>query len=284
MPAPGTPPAEPSPPAAERGPGPLAPGAPDGTWRLQEFSFTAQKAGRTIPIGVYLPPGYDHGEQRYPVVYHLHGLGGYKQPNNKALVDSIDKAMKANLIGPVIVVFPNAGWSMWVDQKSGNKRMETLVNQDLVPHIDAKYRTIAHRNTRVVSGFSAGGFGAVYYGAKHPDRFSTAVSFDGALVMSTVGGRQDVVGSEWGGDEAYFKLHSPWMYLEQNAEKLRQSVRFSITTGQYSERGRMVRELFEKLKLNLDYTEAKCGHELTCIAAEQGNKIWGYVHRSMAGE
>lgn len=48
----------------------------------------------------------------------------------------------------------------------------------MIPHVDATYRTLPHRESRLVGGYSMGGFGAIRYSVAHPELFV------GALVLS----------------------------------------------------------------------------------------------------
>jgi enterochelin esterase-like enzyme len=52
---------------------------------------------------------------------------------------------------------------------------------DLIPHVDATYRTIAAREGRAINGLSMGGFGALVLGLKHPEMFCAIGSHSGAL-------------------------------------------------------------------------------------------------------
>jgi putative tributyrin esterase len=53
--------------------------------------------------------------------------------------------------------------------------------QELIPEIDAKFRTLANRENRVIAGLSMGGYGALKFGLKYPEKFVLAGSFSGAL-------------------------------------------------------------------------------------------------------
>jgi putative tributyrin esterase len=52
---------------------------------------------------------------------------------------------------------------------------------DLIPHVDATYRTIAAREGRAINGLSMGGYGALMLGLKHPEMFCAIGSHSGAL-------------------------------------------------------------------------------------------------------
>jgi endo-1,4-beta-xylanase len=89
---------------------------------------------------------------------------------------------------------------------------ETLIVKELIPAIDAKYRTIPTRDGRAVCGFSMGGGGAIRLAVTHPDLFSTAASWAAAL------------GSR-GASTPTADL------VKQNAGKLRGKVRFLLIVG-----------------------------------------------------
>jgi endo-1,4-beta-xylanase len=65
---------------------------------------------------------------------------------------------------------------MYVDWKDGSAPMETIIVKELVPHIDATYRTIATREGRLLDGYSMGGYGAARLGFKYHDLFLAVAS------------------------------------------------------------------------------------------------------------
>lgn len=134
---------------------------------------------------VYLPPGYEESETRYPVAYLLHALGSsaatevepetdgerWKPP----LEDVLDPVFGRMGVAPMIVVVPDGacawGCGQWVDSPvTGN--FESYVLADVIPHVDAGYRTIPAAESRGVFGFSSGGFGSWNLASRHPDVFS----------------------------------------------------------------------------------------------------------------
>src|SRR5439155_2864928 len=131
-------------------------------------------AGANVSYFIYTPEAYDTAkEQRFPVLYWLHGSGG-GLAGVPRLVSHFDGAIRAGKIPPMLVVLPNGlASSMWCDSKDGKVPMETIVLKELLPVIDATYRTIATREGRILEGFSMGGYGAAHLGFKHPELFAT---------------------------------------------------------------------------------------------------------------
>ncbi len=132
-------------------------------------------------VSVYLPPGYDAGAQRYPVVYLLHGYTGdnrgWMTPGYVGLPEMMDRLIEQHAIEPMIIVMPNAfnrfGGSFYTNSElSGN--WEDFIARDLVAYIDAHYRTLAGVDKRGIAGHSMGGYGALRIGMDHPEVFSAA--------------------------------------------------------------------------------------------------------------
>lgn len=191
---------------------------------VQQLSFQGPITGQPVNFSIYLPQGYASMTERLPVIYHLHGLDGtHNSPQINAVPSSYEAARAAGLIDPAIIVFPDGyGNSFWADSATTNKPAETNVIRELIPYVDANYQTIADRGSRVIQGFSMGGFGASMYAAKFPDVFSISVLYDGSLAnwsnIATI--RPDVASEIFNNSEAIFNEYSPWSWSQTNASTL----------------------------------------------------------------
>jgi poly(3-hydroxybutyrate) depolymerase len=135
-------------------------------------TFKSPSMGVEVGYNIYLPTGYDAGQERYPVVFHLHG--GRPGAENKAvrLASYVDKAIAAGTITPTVYVFPNGGQVSWYDMPETPRAMgESVFVKELIPHIDATYRTWGTREGRALDGYSQGGRGATRIMFKHPELF-----------------------------------------------------------------------------------------------------------------
>ena len=141
----------------------------------------------TTHVMVMTPPGYDPSSpKRYPMLLLLHGHGGGYRDWAQHHVESIVDATSSGLI----VVMPDGGYdgfySDWygtdVDGHTGSvpPGWETYHLRELLPWVDATFRTFGTRAGRAVAGLSMGGFGATSYAARHPDLFAQAGAFSGA--------------------------------------------------------------------------------------------------------
>lgn len=141
---------------------------------------------RRVPV--YLPPDYATSDTRYPVVYFLAGFGGggiYLLSESlwgETLPQRVDRLVRTGAIRPMIVVMADCltrlGGSQYLNSDATGRYADHLVGE-LVPQIDARYRTLADREHRVVMGKSSGGYGATVLAMRHPDLFGLAVDHSG---------------------------------------------------------------------------------------------------------
>lgn len=131
---------------------------------------------------VYLPPSYDLGTNRYPVIYVLHGYNGSETTLVSAVQGSLNSQIRHRRIGEMIAVFVNGanrlGGSFYLSSAVIGD-YETYIAQDLVRLIDERYRTLNARESRGITGFSMGGWGTMHLALKFPGTFSTAVAVAG---------------------------------------------------------------------------------------------------------
>lgn len=266
-------------------PAPLAPGFPAGSAaRTESKSFMGAVSKQTIGFNVYLPPGYAESGLRYPVVYDLHGLGGSQYDNGQWVIPSLEAAMKAKRIGPVIVVFPEGlPEAYYTDSKDGTRPSETRIIRDLIPYVDANYRTVAHRQLRAVTGFSMGGYGSMELATKFPDVFRVGIAYDAALDtwQTLVGRRAYIATAQFGDDEAYFNMFSPWANATKNAAALRTGSALRLVPGaQYQAFDASFRDHLAKLPVPLDYIETTCPHDYGCLLTAQGPASWTFIQQA----
>lgn len=136
---------------------------------------------------VYLPASYDEGERAYPVIYLLHGMYG-SESNwlvKGAAESTLDRMMASGELPECVVVMPNDGGyglgTFYIDWYDGTGHYEQYIIHDLVPFIDANYRTIPERSHRLIAGLSMGGFGSFALALRNPELFGAAASLSGAL-------------------------------------------------------------------------------------------------------
>jgi endo-1,4-beta-xylanase len=149
---------------------------------LKHGTFYSPTHQTDIGYYIYLPPGYaaaENAEKRYPVVYYLHGGRPGGEQKSIGLAPTFDEAIRAGRVPPMIYVFVNGGAVSHYDFPAKKSYGETAFVKELIPHIDATYRTIARRQGRGLEGFSQGGRGTARIMFKYPELFCSAAPMGG---------------------------------------------------------------------------------------------------------
>jgi xylan 1,4-beta-xylosidase len=156
--------------------------------QLEMVSYESKSVGTTRRMNVYTPPGYTKDE-KYPVLYLLHGIGGdetewqrYAAPN--ILLDNLIAHGKAK---PMIIVMPN-GRAQKNDRAEGNvfasapafAAFEQDLLNDVIPTIESRYSVQADREHRAIAGLSMGGGQSLNFGLTHLDTFAWIGGFSSA--------------------------------------------------------------------------------------------------------
>lgn len=186
---------------------------------IETISITSKVLhGEQRSIYVYLPPDYTSAAQahtRYPTIYLLHGTPGDGTDwlFGGGVDLAADKLISTHAITNVILVMPmprhGTYWNQWLyaNKADGTDNEEDYLIKDLVPFIDAKYRTIQAPRYRAVVGASEGGFGAAMLTLRHPDLFSIFVSMSGFFTVYDAG---------FGNKQSYKDQNSP-LWLARHA-------------------------------------------------------------------
>jgi S-formylglutathione hydrolase FrmB len=140
-------------------------------------TFVSTSMNREVGYVIYLPPGYDSSEntqQRYPVVYFLHGGRPGRETKNLNLIKYIHSAMASGEVPAAIYVFINGGAISHYNYPEFNSMGEDVFIKELIPYVDANYRSKADRGSRAIEGFSQGGRGTTRIMFKYPELFISA--------------------------------------------------------------------------------------------------------------
>lgn len=140
-------------------------------------------------VGIYLPPSYDAAPaRRFPTLLFLPGYtgSGLQLLNRGAWSLGIDRRFDALLekgrAAEAILILPDCftryGGSQYVDSPAIG-RYQSYLADELIPLVDARYRTIPKREARAIAGKSSGGYGALVMAMMRPDLFGAAASHAG---------------------------------------------------------------------------------------------------------
>ena len=158
-------------------------------------NYTGDPATRRLPI--ILPPDYATSGRRYPVIVGLTGFTGRGvmllnddawQPN---LVERLERLYAAGMPHAIFALpdcFTRYGGSQYINSEATG-RYEDYVIEEIIPYVDARYRTIAAPEGRGVFGKSSGGYGSMILGMRHPEVFGALACHSGDMAFDLCYGR-----------------------------------------------------------------------------------------------
>lgn len=155
---------------------------------LEMIEYDSKTVGTTRKMNVYTPPGYTTDE-KYPVLYLLHGIGGDETEWQRFATPNVvlDNLIAEGKAAPMIIVMPN-GRARKNDRAEGDvfasapafAKFERDLLDDVIPTIEARYSTYTDREHRALAGLSMGGGQSLNFGLAHLDRFAWVGGFSSA--------------------------------------------------------------------------------------------------------
>ncbi|MBX7167029.1 MAG: hypothetical protein K1X74_11930 [Pirellulales bacterium] len=154
--------------------------------RLEEIVLPSELlsrfAGRTVVqrAAIALPESYaDSPERRYGVIYEIPGFGGSHRTATRYLATPAtshdatepgDSPRPAEFIRVLLAGQCAWGHHVYADSATNGPRATALV-EELIPYIDAHYRTIAEPTARFLTGHSSGGWASLWLQVRYPGTF-----------------------------------------------------------------------------------------------------------------
>ncbi len=225
---------------------------------------------------IYLPPCYESSERSYPVLYLLHGGGddqtGWIQFGEVLRI--ADTAIRSGEATPMIIVMPdaNTGQRGYTNDLNGDWRYEDFFFEELMPHVEQKYRIKREKRFRAIAGLSMGGGGTFYYALHRPDLFSSAAPLSAAVGPVK---REDMEGylRRWNLTEAskermdsWFEKYSTLHMIENMPDDQKRAVRWFIDCGDDDflyEGNALVHIAMRKKEIPHEYRVRNGGHNWT---------------------
>lgn len=174
---------------------------PHGTVTYRWFdSPTVNKKRR---IAIYTPNGYENSDEKYPVLYLHHGIGGDEEAwlGSGRAAQIMDNLIAEGKAKPMIVVMPNG--NVFQEASPGNGSTGFVQPQFMLPNtmdgkyeesfgdikkfVEDNYRTIEEKEGRAIAGLSMGGFHTANIAFNYPDTFDYVGLFSSALGVRPMG-------------------------------------------------------------------------------------------------
>jgi enterochelin esterase-like enzyme len=139
--------------------------------RIEISSLRSSRLPLPMEYRVYLPPCYDEQpDQRYPVLYLIHGQNYNEDQWDRLGVDETASRLQAKGKLPAfIIVMPRDRY--WEEPE--DSQFDEVFIDELMPRIAQEYRTREEREQRAIGGLSRGAAWAVHLGLTYPDIFGS---------------------------------------------------------------------------------------------------------------
>jgi len=216
---------------------------------VDSLNFESKILSNSRILHVYTPVGYKDSDNRYPVVYVNYGRQAIQ---NGLMLNTLDNVV-GKTVEPMIAVLIEAPNSFAEYARGQRDQYAQMIAEEIVPTIDAKYRTHAEARYRAFMGGDEGGYAAIYTTFKHPG------------VFGLIGGQSThLLGNGNGGDELRAIVNGSDM----------QDVRFYLEWSKYTYQSG--RQQFSWRDLNKAFAEnlIKKGYEVGSAEINQG---WGWA-------
>jgi enterochelin esterase family protein len=137
---------------------------------------------------VYTPPGYESGNDKYPVLYLLHGAGdedsGWSTIGRAGFI--LDNLIAGQKARPMLIVMPNGSLSRPTNLSGATPgtppspeamaafqdRFTNELMKEVIPTVEKTFRVAADREHRAIAGLSMGGGQTLRVAVTHPDQFA----------------------------------------------------------------------------------------------------------------
>lgn len=233
--------------------------------------FPSAELGGDRDVWIYLPPGYEQSETRYPVLY-MHDGNNLFDPQSAfagqdwGVNETAEWMIRSGLLAPMIIVGPAnsseriAEYTWHACDNHGGGQGEAyarFLSDELKPAIDARYRTLSERESTAVMGSSLGGLMSLYLGLHRPDVFGNVVAMSPSIWWANRRILQDMAAIEPG-----LRVWIDMGTAEGSSE---------AESGQYLEDARALRDVLQGRGYTL-------GQDLTCWEVEgasHSEAAWG---------
>jgi len=245
-----------------------------------EGTVSVQRTDSGQRFAIYTPAGHGSSRNDFPVLYHLHGAGMLWPWVKKELhwiAAEHEESVNSGRSKPMVIVSPydRSKFSMWADSADGSNNVASAFHNDLIPYVESNYKIKKSRDSRFISGFSMGGFGAAAHAFKYQDLFAAVVIWDGAMHdWETLNAtRPNIAVNQFANSESQFSKWSPWVAAEQ-ADVSRTPV--MIVSGLMVDFADRYTDFLQNIGARVTRYSEECLHEMKCLQSKRGRVAFDF--------
>jgi len=158
--------------------------APNAAELRESLSMQSPALAGEIKYSLFMPAPEHSSSTRtpMPVLYLLHGLGGHERDWQKLgkITETASRLIENGAIPPMAIVMPD-GANSWYVNSANHGRYEDAVLEDLIPGAEKRHAIGGDRSRRAIAGLSMGGYGALRFAFRNPDRFAMTAALSAAI-------------------------------------------------------------------------------------------------------
>jgi len=225
---------------------------PHGDVRIKRYYSKVLNSWREMYV--YTPPVYDESEEKYPVLYLLHGGGedqrGWSTQGRADLI--LDNLIAGQQAKPMLIVMMDGNIGFRAGPRAFNqgalKAFENELKQAVIPFVESQYRVKTDKASRALAGLSMGGLQTLHAGVQNTDMF----------------GYLGVFSSGWWAENT--ELSDPeYAYMEANKDKINDDLKvFWISQGREEDiaykNNLLMMKRFDEMGIKYQYSEYPGGH------------------------
>ncbi|MEZ5070111.1 MAG: alpha/beta hydrolase-fold protein [Bacteroidales bacterium] len=158
--------------------------------QIRSIHYWSPINGMERHINVYVPAEYEKNPgKKYPVLYLVHGWGEDENgwSNQGHMANIMDGLIQSGTTVPMIVVMPSGDIKTNPDVREASGDITEIYARDLIPYIDATFRTKTDRENRAMAGLSRGGFQTCLTVSANLDKFAWMGTFSGFFIRNDDG-------------------------------------------------------------------------------------------------
>ena len=198
--------------------------------QIETAVFTTQTVGQ-FNYRIYKPPCYGQDGHLYPTLYMLPGNNHTdKVWDRLGLDEAAEQLIQAQQILPLLIVMADGGW-IANNTSGGVGSYETLILNELIPHIEQTTCAWSDPKGRAIGGLSRGGYWALEIAFRHPEQFVSVGGHSAALLDiaagPTINPQQTGLNNNLGDLRIYFDIGQA-DYLIYNIQRLHEEMETAV--------------------------------------------------------